>query len=106
VLGDWFGGALAPLFGPGIRDLPVTGGVLSWAPALAHTKYFSYPGDLRPDSATTRLRAALDLASTAWLHPPESPPPSAPAPATAKAAPRKRSTPATPRNRGTTLHRL
>ena len=104
VFGDWFGGALAPLFGSGIRDLPVTGGVLSRAPALAHTKYFSYANDVRSDSSTTRLRAALDLASTAWLHPPE--PPSATATATAKAAPRKGSTPARPRSRGTTPRRL
>lgn len=75
VFGDWFGGALAPLFGAGIRDLPVTGGVLSRAPALAHTKYFSYADDVRSDSSTTRLRAALDLASTAWIHPPEAAPP-------------------------------
>ena len=85
VFGDWFGGPLAPLFGPGVRDLKVTGGTLRWAPAIAHTKYFSYPGDARADSSTTRLRAALDLASTSWLRPPA--PPAAP-PAAKRAAPR------------------
>jgi hypothetical protein len=77
VFGDWFGGPLAPLFGPGVRDVPVTARGCRWVPALAHTKYFSYPRDLGPDSPTTRLRAALGLASTAWLRPP----PPAPVPA-------------------------
>ncbi len=74
VFGDWFGGPLAPLFGSGVCDVPVTARGMRWIPALAHTKYFSYPTDLGPNSPTTRLRAALDLASTAWLRPPPPPP--------------------------------
>jgi hypothetical protein len=95
VLGDWFGGPLAPLFGAGVRDIPVTGGALRWAPAIAHTKYFSYPDDLRSDSATTHLRAALDLASTVWIHPPGAPDASDATTVIASAPPRKR----TPRKR-------
>lgn len=98
VFGDWFGGALAPLFGPGVRDVPVTGGPMRWAPALAHTKYFSFPDDLRADSSTTQLRAALDLASTAWLRPPE-PEPAAPKPAAPKPAAPKPTTVARPPRR-------
>jgi hypothetical protein len=73
LFGDWFGGPLAPLFGPGVRDVSVTARGMRWVPALAHTKYFSYPKDEGPDSPTTALRAALDLASTAWLRPPSAP---------------------------------
>ncbi|HEU0130296.1 MAG TPA: hypothetical protein VFQ85_04805 [Mycobacteriales bacterium] len=74
VFGDWFGGPLAPLFGPGVRDIPVTARGMRWFPALAHTKYFSYAHDVRPNSPTTRLRAALDLGSTAWLRAPAASP--------------------------------
>lgn len=69
VFGDWFGGPLAPLFGRCINDIPVTASGWRWAPALAHTKYFSYPNDLGTTSPTTQLRNALDLASTSWLEP-------------------------------------
>ncbi|MDQ1711620.1 MAG: hypothetical protein QOE45_1070 [Frankiaceae bacterium] len=77
VFGDWFGGPLAPLFGPGIEDVPVTAkDWRRWAPAYAHTRYFSSPRDDRSGSVTTQLRRALDLASTSWLQPdPEPPPP-------------------------------
>ena len=66
--GDWFGGPLAPLFGNGIRDIPVTG-PWSWGPGVAHALYVSFPKDTRPDSFTTQLRTAMDLASTSWLEP-------------------------------------
>jgi hypothetical protein len=73
VFGDWFGGPLAPLFGPGVRDVPVTATGWRWVPALAHTKYFSYPRDTGAHSPTTWLRTALALASTSWLRPPAPP---------------------------------
>lgn len=95
VFGDWFGGPLAPLFGPGVRDVPVTAKGWRWAPAVAHTKYFSYPRDLGADSPTTWLRAALGLASTSWLRPPDEPPPPD-APPAAKSAPKRRPRKQTP----------
>lgn len=62
ITGDWFGGPLCPLFGPGIRDVPVRGNrPQRWLPALAHSLYFRYPGDLRPDSVTTALGEAMRL---------------------------------------------
>ena len=70
VLGDWFGGPLAPLFGWGIKDVPLTGnGRKPRIPAAAHTMYFSFPDDRGPASVTTALQRAMDLASTAWLEP-------------------------------------
>lgn len=70
VFGDWFGGPLAPLFGPGIKDVPLTGNTpRRYVPALAHTLYFSFPRDHRPESVTTALHDALDLAATSWLEP-------------------------------------
>ena len=66
--GDWFGGPLAGLFGPGIRDIPITGNTpWRWLPGFAHTLYFRFANDTTPDSATTPLRDSLDLASTDWL---------------------------------------
>jgi hypothetical protein len=66
--GDWFGGPLAPLYGPGITDIALTGNrpESRW-PAIAHAKYFSFPEDTSDDSVTTHLRDTLDLASTHWL---------------------------------------
>ena len=68
--GDWFGGPLAPLFGKGIKDIPIHGNrPWSLVPAGAHALYVSFPKDTRPESITTHLRAALDLASSSWLAP-------------------------------------
>lgn len=68
--GDWFGGGLAKLFGKGVKDIAVTGN-RPWRliPAFAHALYVSFPKDLAPDSATTHLRAAMDLASSSWAGP-------------------------------------
>jgi hypothetical protein len=66
--GDWFGGALAPLFGNGIKDIPVKG-PWSWAPGAAHALYVSFPRYTEPNSFTKELRNAMDLASTSWLEP-------------------------------------
>lgn len=75
--GDWFGGALAPLFGSGIKDVEVTGntrgrpGTKPWrhrrVPAAAHTYYFSFPGDDVDGSVARAIRDALQLASTSWI---------------------------------------
>lgn len=68
-LGDWFGGPLGRLYGPGIRDIEVTGnttGRWGWLsgrrfPALAHARYFRYSTDTADTSVTTLLREAMDL---------------------------------------------
>jgi hypothetical protein len=75
--GDWFGGPLAPLFGPGIRDIAVKGNrklrILPPPPAsrllpgYAHALYFSFPDDTSLESVTTKLRQAMALASSHWL---------------------------------------
>jgi hypothetical protein len=73
--GDWFGGPLAPLYGDGVRDIPLPGnGWTSRFPAWAHARYFHFGDDTRSGSVTTYLREAMDLASSSWL-PLESPEP-------------------------------
>jgi hypothetical protein len=58
------------LFGHGIKDIAIRGNRgKRWIPAGAHALYFKCAGDVRPDSVTTHLRAALDLASSQWLAP-------------------------------------
>lgn len=75
--GDWFGGPLARLFGPGIRDVKVRGNTrgesgTTWLrhrrmPGIAHSYYFRFPDDSSPDSVATAIRDGMDLASTKWL---------------------------------------
>lgn len=72
--GDWFGGRLAPLFGNGIRDVPLTGNrrMRRWlrsrlVPGYAHALYLKFPEDLTEQSVTTELRGMLDLDSSAWV---------------------------------------
>lgn len=77
MFGDWFGGPLAPLFGCGIKDVPLTGntqgrpGTKPWrhrlVPAAAHSFYFSFSEDDAEGSAAHEIRRGLDLASTSWL---------------------------------------
>lgn len=77
LFGDWFGGPLAPLFGPGIRDVALTGNTrgrpgTTWlrhrrAPALAHAYYFAFPDDDSSDAVATWIRRGLDLASSSWV---------------------------------------
>jgi hypothetical protein len=65
--GDWFGGPLASLLGPGIEDVAVQGNRWKrFIPGYAHALYFrlAHPG---PDSIRSLLRAAMDLASSSWL---------------------------------------
>jgi hypothetical protein len=75
--GDWFGGPLARLFGPGIRDVKVRGNTLgkpstTWLrhrrmPGIAHSYNFYFPDDSLPESVTTTIRDGMDLASSKWL---------------------------------------
>jgi len=68
--GDWFGGPLRPLFGNGIRDVPLrNNGWKSRIPAYAHALYYHFQRVEWTGSVTLRLRDAMDLASTAWLEP-------------------------------------
>ncbi|MGI5132101.1 hypothetical protein ACQEVB_35225 [Pseudonocardia sp. CA-107938] len=60
--GDWFGGPLQQLYGPGVRDVAVTGnlpGRRAWG--VAHGRYFDYPEATGPDDVATHVRAVLDL---------------------------------------------
>jgi hypothetical protein len=60
--GDWFGGPLRPLFGPGIRDVRIEGdkpGRL--ARAVAHTYYFRFEGDNSIGSVAHEVRKTLAL---------------------------------------------
>jgi hypothetical protein len=69
--GDWFGGPLAHLFGKGIKDVCLTGNLPKrWTPGGAHAFYLTFAKDVRPESVTTELRAAMDLASSSWARPP------------------------------------
>ena len=77
LFGDWFGGPLARLFSPGIRDVKVIGNTrghpeTTWLrhrrmPGVAHAYYFKFANDDSPDSATTAIRDGMNLASTEWL---------------------------------------
>jgi hypothetical protein len=72
--GDWFGGRLAPLFGTGIRDVPVTGNrPYRWVPGAAHAMYLGFPADRRTGSFTAHIAETLDINASAWF--PENPPP-------------------------------
>lgn len=63
-LGDWFGDRLSPLFGAGIRDVPIVGNKPQrYVPAWPHSLYFRYPEDTTPGSATAELRTAMALRS-------------------------------------------
>ena len=60
--GGWFGGPLVPLFGPGIRDIPLTGNRPGrFAPGVVHTRYFSYPDSDDADGVAVQVRHALAL---------------------------------------------
>lgn len=72
--GDWFGGPLARLYGPGVEDVRLdhaTGA--SWVPGYAHTVYLregsrSRPKNRRkPGSFGEAFEQALDLCSAEWL---------------------------------------
>ena len=60
--GDWFGGELGPLFGPGIRDIAVTGNEPErFKRGSAHTEYFSHPDKDGDGDIAWHLRRTLAL---------------------------------------------
>jgi hypothetical protein len=60
--GDWFGGALAPLFGPGIRDIAVRGNEPErFRRGSAHTEYFRHPERDDEGDIAWHLRETLAL---------------------------------------------
>jgi hypothetical protein len=59
VKGDVIGGRLAPVFGPGIRDVAVS--TSQWAGLFSHTLYWTFPESSPAPSHITALRDALDL---------------------------------------------
>lgn len=68
LLGDNFGGPLAPLFGSGVRDIKLTRN--DWktrVPGWAHARYYHYPDVTEEGTVTAELRAALALDSADWL---------------------------------------
>ena len=60
--GDWFGGALSPGFGPGIRDIAVQGNEPArFKRGTAHTEYFKHPDKGGDNDAAGHIRKALAL---------------------------------------------
>lgn len=84
--GDWFGGSLAPLYGPGIKEVTITGNrPVRWLPGFAHALYLYLPGQLlrwlfnrlakdfrKEESFAGCLATALCLDAADWL--PKDPP--------------------------------
>lgn len=58
--GDWFGGPLAPLYGPGITDVPLLGNRPDsrWL-GVPHSFYFKFGDDTSSESVTTQLPNAM-----------------------------------------------
>jgi len=68
--GDWFGGRLMQLFGKGVLDISIQGNKYGrFLPALAHSRYLSYPDRLGSDDVATLVRHYLDLDIDAELEP-------------------------------------
>jgi hypothetical protein len=66
--GDWFGGALRPLFGPGIRDIEVLGNKPErFKRGSAHTEYFAHPDKGDEGDAACHIRRTLALQTNAVL---------------------------------------
>lgn len=62
IRGDWFGGALRPLFGPGIREIAVGGNRPQRLSAgRVHTRYFKYPDRDDDGDVAFYLRKVLAL---------------------------------------------
>ncbi|MFN8033681.1 MAG: hypothetical protein U0Q47_10335 [Mycobacterium sp.] len=80
IRGDWFGGVLRPLFGPGIREIAVTGNRPErLRPGTAQTKYFTHPERDAEGDVAFHLREALALADRAGLDASRTAPPPDPA---------------------------
>jgi hypothetical protein len=72
VLGDLVGGPLRSVFGPGVRDVAVSDGLLRFTPVLTHTRYWRGRAMPKRTGRVTALRSlcnALDLESAQWLRP-------------------------------------
>lgn len=69
IFGDWFGGPLAAVFGPGVADRPVTAAdsVKRWVPAWGHVLYFTGAQPPPAGSSLAHLREGMDLESAEWL---------------------------------------
>jgi hypothetical protein len=69
VLGDPVGGPLAPIFGKGIKDIPVRASPWwrRYTP-IAHTSYWRRPAREGDATAITALRESLDIESRHWLN--------------------------------------
>jgi hypothetical protein len=66
--GDWFGGALRPTFGPGIRDIEVTGNAPErYKRGAAHTEYFAHPDKGEDGDVAWHIRRTLALQTHAVL---------------------------------------
>ena len=66
--GDWFGGRLAPLFGNGVKDLPVKGNrPWRWVPGAAHGMYLSFAKDRREGSFTRMLSEVVGIEDLSWI---------------------------------------
>lgn len=62
IRGDWFGGLLGPLFGPGIRDIVITGNLPDrLRPGAAQTRYFTQPQCDEAGEVAFHLRDVLTL---------------------------------------------
>ncbi len=62
IRGDWFGGLLRPVFGPGIRDITVSGNrPQRLRPGAPQTQYFKYPDADADGDVAMHLRRALAL---------------------------------------------
>lgn len=62
IRGDWFGGALAPLFGPGIREIAVSGNLPErLRPGRPQTQYFKHPERDADGDVAVHLREVLAL---------------------------------------------
>lgn len=68
--GDWFGGALRPLFGHGIRDIAVSGNDPErFKRGSAHTEYFAHADKADEGDAAWHIRKTLALQTHAALEP-------------------------------------
>jgi hypothetical protein len=66
--GDWFGGALRPVFGPGIRDIAAQGNKPErFKRGSAHTEYFRHPEKADEGDVAWHIRKALALQTHAVL---------------------------------------